>query len=827
MAAERKTLSEYLKWAELKPRTNDWDALVAYDRDKCNQLLLQEYIEKHHSKSVMPPINEAYGTSESTWRWKLDYVTDTPRLSFHNNPDNTGEVMMSMAILGGKDITLDDTQGFAQITRISSYDPLDNPKLEADRVQLKDVPGDLNSAGKVQLDPGDPVSQHYIWEETSDRIAYQRKKAGAFFKRKFREAPEEKRQFHLGILAKASQEIIKPASIKLRTVMEAGGNLREAANFGNGALEVRIAMEGSLQGATPGEDWLYPLPSDRPDLNAMMLISSEFLLLEVLMKSIYNTMGFEGDTFKVYKNELGFTERVEIERNNHTLFAGAEFSAPIGGQETRFTFSGLSLYEERSNFYVFFWNGMNPPRLTVSMGQHSRSSRLSFSYDGVNYSEAVGFNANAFVDFIVNPETQQLEIKFDVVVGAHYPSQDYPEAVLEFFQSRHLRDMFFGMARSVVDKWKEAKPIDIFLLNTLIFNSSDAVQLSEAHRTGDLALFGAISPRLTTFAIDPMEIMLGYDQTRQFSVNPTPEGSIDWSVEDLEGNTLGVGSINSQGLYTAPGLTDIDGTYMRVKVTASIGGGHTSRALVSVLARTITLNPLIEICNASSSVAPETRELSAHTMNGTLAWRVDGSGSIPSSADSEGKNVYTAPLAPAAPPIESFAIDEVVVRNTATNQEQRTLMVVKYRAQPLVIEADFEGGTGNQAKLVVKLNGQVLTGPLEWKCIPADAGKVDAATGIFTASESTTSQFVLITVILDFMGIKFDGFTILPLPLSPLRPKPPIEPDQFPGLETLNGLLDAVSEELKAINPSANASEEIKGCLQRIATLAEDNRNGQ
>ncbi|WP_434672595.1 hypothetical protein [Pseudomonas sp. R1-15] len=830
MAAERKTLSEYLEWASLAPRTNDWDALVAYDRDKCNQLLLQEYIEKHHTNSMMPPINEAYGVSESTWRWKLDYFTDTPRLSFHNNPDNTGEVMMSMAVVGGKDISLDDTLSFPQVTRIGSYDPLDHPTLEASKVPLKEVQGNINDKGEVQLDLGDSASQNRLWLETCDRIPFQQKKAGAFFKRKFREAPEEKRQFHLGMLDTTTQEIIKPASFKLRTIMEAGANLLEAENYGNGALEMRIAMEGSLQGGMPGEDWLYPLPSDQPDLNASMLFGSDFFMHEIIGRGTARAFNAPNATFKGTNDDRGFVHIIEVESSDGYLeVPDFEATAPWN---MRFSGYRLPIFidaDSKLTMSMYRTEG-GPPLLRVGMGNENGRYPMTCVFDGGTYEFQLGIGFSADYAFALDAASRRLHVTLVSARLSHtYELTEAAPAGLELFL---VTSGFTGIlqstaANAILSAINGLEAIDLFILNTIIFNTDDAVQLKTVDPTGDLVLFGAISPRLTTFAIDPMEVMLGYDEKRQFSVTPTPSDTIDWSVEDLEGGTLGVGTIDSQGLYTAPALADIHGTYLRVKVTASIAGVHTTRALVTVVARTITLNPLIEICNASKpDVAPETRELSAHTLNGAMKWSVVGGGSIPADADGEGKNLYTAPLAPEQS-VESFTIDEVVVKNTTTNQEQKTLMVVKYRPQSVVIKAEFEQAPYDSVKLVVSFNGQIPTVPLAWKCIPADAGEVDPATGIFTASGTTSSQFVLITVILDLMGMKFDGFTILPLPLSPLPDKPIVEEDPFPDLETLNGLLDAVSEELKSINPSANASEEIKGCLQRIATLAEDNRNGQ
>ncbi|WP_323840629.1 hypothetical protein [Photorhabdus africana] len=56
-----------------------WDAVVAYDRNKVNQLLLQQYIEKRAAGVQYPPIsfeNEKYGIKFQ------DIVLGVPFISF-------------------------------------------------------------------------------------------------------------------------------------------------------------------------------------------------------------------------------------------------------------------------------------------------------------------------------------------------------------------------------------------------------------------------------------------------------------------------------------------------------------------------------------------------------------------------------------------------------------------------------------------------------------------------------------------------------------------------------------------------------------------------
>lgn len=831
MSAPRKTLQEYLDWAELKPRTSEWSALVAYNQAKCNQLLLQEYIEKHDKNSIMPPINEPFGTSETTWSWCIDYVTDSPRLSFENNPDNqSAEVNIRMAVVGGKTVSLDDNLGSAQVNRISSYDPLDYPELMAERVQLKDVQGTVNKDGEVLLDLGDPIAQRYIWELKGDRIEHQRRMAGAFFKRKFREAEPERRTFSLGTLAQTTQEFMKPQSFKLRTIMEEGGNSRAAENYGNGALEMRVAMDDELAGGLPGDDWPFPLPSDRPDLDALMIFGSHFFMHGIIGKGTARAFNAPGVKFREVKDSKGFIYELHVEETEGYLEL-QEFQVTVAGRKVTFANYKLPIYisSDEKLTMTLFGSPQDGHWLRTGMGAKNLLYPISCTVDGSTYTAELSVVLNADYEFSLDEDERRLVVKlraFNNITTAELPSA-FPADVRDYMSSEEFNNSLGdSLATAGMAAFNNLEAIDVFLLNTLLFNSEDAVQLKTLNLTGELICHGSISPRLTTFSIDPLETMLSYDQTQTFTA--TAEG-VTWSVEDLDGNTEGAGSIDATtGVYTSPSLADIAGTYKRVKIVAtgpanSRGESHISRALVTVVTRAITLNPLIEIINASKpGETEETRELSAHSMSGELKWSVIGNGSIDATANAEGKNLYRAPLKVEGP--ESFTIEEVVVKNQPLNKEQSSLMVVKHGPQTLAVGVSYQGQPAGKAKLTVKFNGQEPTGGVAWECVPADAGSVDSA-GVFTVNEKTNSQFVLIKVVLDLMGLKFDGFTILPLPLAPLPPKPEPEIPQVRALDQLEKLLSAVSEEIKRINPSSDASVEIKDYLDRIATLTEVTAN--
>ncbi|MDP9784030.1 hypothetical protein [Pseudomonas fluorescens] len=836
MAAPRRTLAQYLEWAAIKPRTTDWSALVAYDRGKCNQLLLQEYIEKHDKHSVMPPISEPYGSTDKTWTWLIDYVTDAPRLSFENNPDlDSAEANMSMAILGGKNITMDDVLGFAQINKISSYDPLDHPTLVGNRVELKDIQGTVQKDGQVVLDLGDPRSQRYIWEVKGDRVEHERRMAGAFFKRKFREADPVKRTFFLGMLATTTQAFMKPQTFKLRTIMEEGAATRGAANFGSGAVEVRIAMDDEIRGGTPGDDWLYPLPSDRPDLDAMMIFGSHFFMHGIIGKGTARAFNSPTAQFVGEKDSKGFTYRIKVKEGTSGFLEIPQFQAQVASSYLTFFGYRIPIYIDRDNLLTMtlYYTGSGEPYFEVGMGGEDKLLPMKMYMDGEKtFSMGLGFSAT--YGFSIDPTSRRLQVR----MKDHHVYLRLDDSELESFPS-HVQDYM----KSEPFKWNIAQKsaevamtvfngledIDVFVLHTLFFNSEDAVQLKSLHLTGEMALFGSISPRLTTFSIEPVEHMLTYDGTHTFKAEPSVPG-VTWSVEDLEGNTVGVGRIHpTSGEYTAPSLADIHGTYKRVKIvaTARIGNNppHISKALVTVVARAITLNPLIEVCNGSKAGEPEeSRMLSAHSTSGALRWRVEGDGRINETANENGENTYYAPpklLAPAP----AFTIDKVIVKNTATNVEQTTLIVVRHYIS-MVIDTSFDGVSANQVRLLPLISGATPTEPVIWQCIPEDAGDIDSDSGIFTVRQTTNSQFALITSMVDLGWVQFSGFTILSFPLAPLPTKPPPEIPQTTALDDLNGLLEDVYEKVEQFSQDSDVREKAKEYLDHIASLAEDAQNG-
>lgn len=295
---------ELLEWLALKPRTEGWGAVVAYNRKKCNDLLLQDYIHKFTTDSYLPPISESVPTGEANWELLHDWVTTQPRLSFENSSKTAGgKARMAMAVVGGSQISIDDVGGHNRAVAIKSLDALDYPKLIAEDVALSKTNGTVGKdTGEVVLDLGDPETAKGLWELTFANTQHERSKGGAFFKKYYRNADPKKRLYHLGKIAYTDQQYLKPQSFIIRTTTAPGAALHDASNFGDGAVELFIRMQGEAEGGIPPtDDWKH-LNTEEDDCT--VLLSNKM----VMQKCIYPGLKAVVDAGEL---EVVFDEKVE------------------------------------------------------------------------------------------------------------------------------------------------------------------------------------------------------------------------------------------------------------------------------------------------------------------------------------------------------------------------------------------------------------------------------------------------------------------------------------------------------------------------------------
>ena len=156
---------------------------------------------------------------------------------------------------------------------------------------------------------------------------------------------------------------------------------------------------------------------------------------------------------------------------------------------------------------------------------------------------------------------------------------------------------------------------------------------------------------IITVSISPTSAILAVSTSQQFTatVTGTSNTSVTWSVDGINGGNTSVGTINSSGLYAAPGSA---GNHT---VTATSVADNTKSASAIVTVISLTLSP------QNTTVAPlGTRQFTATvqgTKNNGVTWSVDGvTGGNSSVGTISAQGLYTAPDDPGSHTVTATSV---------------------------------------------------------------------------------------------------------------------------------------------------------------------------
>ncbi|CAI8932356.1 hypothetical protein [Pseudomonas sp. IT-P4] len=773
---ENNSIDDMLVWLEQEQRTLKWDAILAYDRTKTNAVLLQEYIARFSAGDYMEPITEEIedNTTPTQKEYITDYVMDRPRLSFVNSSLENSKAKLSMKVIGGSHLTYSKPEGASawSVSKIALEDALDGPRLEFN-IDLRVAPGSVTSAGQVELklDAGTDYRLTYVETPHLQRVAGER------MKRRFSALPESQKTFVLNQLEFTENQFLKPKNFVIRTHNKKGSGARLLANEdeNEGAVLLLITMEGGVDGLFPGmnSDLRYLLPDG---YSATVLLGQEYITEKIFsdgLKKMSSNLPaqFEtvwgGDGKRITKLVSKQAYR-RINQRRSTDYAGARFTSPyIALPMPLRPGSPDSFFEMRlANDSIYFdWTeSACGQSLDWNTSDASEVDRLVFS----------AWFLNIRLIFSIDSTSQMMKLNVDreaskedlrVSVGQLPLSQHHIDMANSFLVSLFEDDIF----TAYLDFISPVEAINILTLNSLLFRSGDAVKYEHVHLPTDLALFGQVGPTQTAFTVSPLETVLGHSGEFQFKTEPVRTG-VTWKVENIPGSTGNPGTINtSTGLYKAPTAAQLEGDHTRVKVTAT-AGTHTSSALVAVLRRDITINPLVQTATAGD---PRGREMSAGTLDGgALRWSVDpASGArVEPSLEPEGDHTYyPGPLKPKT----GFHIDRIEVTNPRSNKTEYSTVLVIHGVPVFTVIIDKTASLpANKVQLaVVGTDGNPIAPgviDLTWEVL-AGSGQVDQKSGVFTVDPAGVDKFAAIITtfpssVPDFLPDS-QGYIILPMPL--------------------------------------------------------------
>ncbi|MCQ9470071.1 hypothetical protein NRB15_06935 [Pseudomonas alliivorans] len=794
-----------------------WGVIAALARANLNTLLLLEYIKRFSSEAYLPPISAEVQTVEDQWKEVLDqFILDAPRLSFTNDDLGQSRATLTCVMLGGTQLTQYKNVNTWEVERLICIDPLQGPRLVLN-LRLDEVPGLVDAEGGVHLDL--KHSDDFIL--TFAHTERERKLGGDLFKDLFNALPDNKRIWKLGSIRRGSDELLHPQSFKMRTqsAPQASRDTR-AVSYGDGAVLLFIRMEGSQEGGDVPAEYRYLIPDNAyKDYSATVLFEAAqaHRTLHVIEKVVQEVSSFvKGAEFTYTQDATGrITKAVakngylELPSDSKKLLPGYVDGTWITPRVDR---TGSTFDARSVSPITITLNGDNGAVLTWKAAA-DEGAFIYLEGSGFDFfvaKKSIEFNATCTYEFL--EVGNDLVIKPTLSVTFANTLLDYQSSLPIFTPAMAAFLLGMSMNLSMWDRdrgesrlaealrheLKASLSVSSSIKEMIDLNFSRAIVPDVLRAPRDIAAFGRVNPTGTQFTISPVEHVMGVDTWFSFVTNPQGV-EVTWSIDNPEGDSTDFGAISGVGKYYAPGADALEKTFTRVRVTATDAvSSHQSSALVTVLAKPLTVNPLIQVCDAGQSV-----ELAGGGLGGAnLTWSINNpvageSGELQPSSLPDSDWTYQSRAVIDAK--KTYVLDEIVVVGAQTRASAWVL--VRHADPTLTISAVGPATSSSQTQQIqspapiidpvgpapsskqtpqnhhIQLQALVNNKPqtVVWSIAPGGPGTIDD-NGLYTVVAQKTPHFVLIFGALEHpIAGTMEGHIILPLPLLPLSSKRTVE----------------------------------------------------
>ncbi|OUM07096.1 hypothetical protein BW686_11835 [Pseudomonas syringae] len=799
------TLQSLVAWMQ-DPRNNvmwGWDSIAAMARGKVNDLLLKDYITRFTSGSYLEPMSGEVALVGDAFIEKIHkFILDAPRLAFTNDDLGQSHATLSCSILGGTQLTMKNNVDNWEAYRVIHIDALQGPILTLD-LALEKVPGIVLSDGRVMLDLNH--SDNFILTFAADHA--DRRLGGDLFKRLFNKLRPEQRIWTLGEIKRGNNNLMHPQSFKLRTQSNPAASLDpQAASYGDGAILAFIRLEGSQEGGDIPVEYQYLIPDDaNKDYSATVLFSAErtfkaALVIGKVTEAIASV--FENISFDNVHDASGRLIKATAIRGTLSveqpwaqaipfLVLDTVVNAQLFRSGSHLDASGpkpLSVELAGDGRAVLTWTAEAVESIVLTVPYRTSPVLVMQQVVTVDV-ECIYTFAEERNDLVLIPyltvttrmgEITEMPTPPDITLAEVFliagVSATFEQRGAEKFESRIRGALQNKLATSV--------SISSFIRDSIHLNFEEAIVPDVLRAPRDIAVFGRIhGGSQANFIVSPQEHQMVVDSTVTFSVQP-PGAEVKWSLERLQGDEQDYGAINdTTGKYYAPEAPSSGLAFTRVRVTATDTSGLHSSALVTIVANPITVNPLIQVCDAGQTVelaaglprsGPDSRAAGSPRTE-ELEWSIKHfvpgeSGELKPSALFDGDHCYVAvPKLPG----KTYVLDEILVTSTKANasswvlvRHQPSLLVVKVVKVVKVSKANKDVKlSAVQVQLQASANGNVVSDAV-FKVAADGPGSVTEG-GLYTAADPSDAKFVLIFASFPHPVFgNMEGHIIVPLPLD-------------------------------------------------------------
>jgi hypothetical protein len=787
------TLSEYLTYMKAQPRTYGWGALLVYDRLKTNMLLAQEHVERYTGSAWIKPVSARKETETGSWTDVSNLATGSPLLSFVNSNIGGSAARLNIPMIGGKVKTLRQKPGSSQVELVglSTLDPLTAPSLRMNIDLTASQSGSVSDDGRVTLDLSKGTAYSFEvsgWKDLNEKI-------GDAIRDEFAKLPEAERVWELNTLKPVEGEL-NPTSFAVRThsLARAGVTLasEDPAELEEGAVLVGVAFNGAKGGSFPtaDKDMPYLLPeansATEDPFSANLIINNEDWVKNLLVKIIKAIPEF-ADSEPVYDQQSGFyvqanfghlaSDFAEIYQDDSPWVEWGRCNASLMPEKSKAHFrfeDGKVKFEWHSAARVHLacyviWSGIGgtAERYLEHTFVHRKEYSISLGEDEGNKGQVVLVPSDTTLE-------SHLSNNGDTTDIAHLFWHFYEESC-DALHKESLRKTFDLFTTAI----ERAGPsIDVLRLNGLLFRSENAVAPQSVHAPGDLSLLGTLAPKLTAFAIEPLNPTIAASDSQKFELSPRPAGTVEWAVEHLPGGAGEKGTI-VDGLYTPPTSAQITGTSLRVIVSATVGG-RVSRSLVTVVPKSVAVFPfLLSVNYATDPARPPRHVLVGGALDAALQWKMadgaKGTLRLPNAGDSDldipaGQDVriYEAPVsAPGDPDTAEMMIQRDRVEVTSHGVTEGIDILVPWLTTTATITVERkDAGLGLVLWTTDRYGNSVEIPPEQTKWFTIiGQHTVDPATGIYPEGE--TGDYIVLAAFHDVpFGPLIWNYITLPIPFD-------------------------------------------------------------
>jgi len=648
------------------PVTLGWDVIVAFSRDKCNRMLALQYLSSIENQK--PNIIKGGTIDDESNQYELsDFLLGIPLLSFENGSLSHSTATLTMPFISGRldsYVKLDDEPRFlkssALITEGAQYTLTVNITLKGGITGGSDKENIFIDLAETGL----TFTTNFNESTKTNQVI------GDWFKNKFTRAEMPFNRVNLGRLSSAADSPLNPRTFLLGT--------QPASSSSEGAIIAFIQTQSPITGQYPTDGGGFPLliPDDRdaagnPRFGSTLIIYNGAICRDFIQPAVArlpaatNTV-VEKPSGKIFSQVS--TSATLVGKKVETVWIQAlNGSVPLIRLENTATTSGGTVVPLHSVTYKIENNGLYvscdvSTNISISVDAR-RLSGASGGWEGLTRGDIIISFALAFnYSLTANPETLTLNLTKN---GDPQVTMSIIDDTLIWDMagnSSHSKSLTSEVQAAVKEPIKQLavtfNKFELFPTANLIFPEQNAFNMISAYMPGDIVVFGQLDANRTSMQLSPLTQHVGIGQTCNFSAGSGNTAS--WKVLNIDGKTPGLGSISSNGIYTAPSAGKVTQAATSELIVAT-SGLKTAKALVTVMASSVSIDPVFYFNNIVGA-KPLTLNAATLRSNDTVTWAISSNNAGGKVSGNNKNAVYTPPSSMSQSP---YAVD--VVSATTSN----------------------------------------------------------------------------------------------------------------------------------------------------------------